>query len=112
MSVLVVSWVLSGGSRDEAVQSALLAASMGAAFGSIEYRYRFNIAAISFAALWPLLVSMAWCLPFLWAALRFPFPPKSVSEMGLMVFLAALLCVVCLIPLRWMHGQWMRDDGP
>ncbi len=110
LSVLTVSWVLSDGNTDESVRTALLAASMGAAFGTLEYRFRANIPAKSSRTFKLWLCSVLWCIPFLWPSQRFPFPPEATSDIVLAIFLACLLCVVSFVPLRWLHGQWVRDS--
>lgn len=110
-SVFAVSWVLSGLDWREVMRTAVLAASTGGAFGTIEYRYVFNIAASSGRAVLAFLASCLWCLPCLWSLPDMPFPPASLWDLAWVVGVAALLCVVGLIPLRWMHGQWIRDDA-
>ena len=116
VSVFVVALAIS---RDagEAVETALVGASVGGAMGSLEYRRWRGIAAASRDGLRLWLLSAAWGTPLLaaawWFGPSFGGHPGSWSG-SIMAALAisAGMSLVSLVPLHWLHGRWGKGSAP
>ena len=116
LAVFVTS-VLFSGSLPHALEWSLFAASLGGAIGSLQYREALSIPAISRQSGLSWLGSVAWGAVFLLAALKAgePYPTDQapfLSKLLVVLGLAAVMSLMCFIPLRWLQGAQRPRHAP
>ena len=99
------------------IESGLLVASLGGAFGALQYRVTLAITADSWQSVKLWILSVAWCQPFLLAALLVSRPsispqPSLLSDFGMMIVAAAFMSLISFVPLKWLQGGVKPGNAP
>ena len=116
VAVFIVSIVIAR-QVSSATEWTLVAASLGAPLGSLRYREKLQVPALSKASFLSWALSATWGAVFLTLALHVGEPHAAEEwplalKFSAMLGLAAVMSLMCFIPLRWLMGTGHSGHAP